>query len=52
LLTDEDVNQLKPIMEELIPKLNAYYRSIDKAIAGTKSKNKVQSSKLRGSQSS
>jgi len=45
LLTEEEVKQLKPVMEELIPKLNAYYRSIDTAIAGKKSKNKEQSAK-------
>jgi four helix bundle protein len=31
LLTEADVNDLKPIIDELLPKLNAYYRSVDKA---------------------
>src|SRR5882762_9384202 len=31
LLTNEQVDDLKPIINELLPKLNAYYRSIDRA---------------------
>ena len=30
LLTDEQVEKIKPILEELLPKLNAYWRSIKK----------------------
>jgi four helix bundle protein len=32
LLTDEQVNTLKPIIDELTPKLNAYFRSINNAV--------------------
>ncbi len=31
LLTEADVDRLKPILDELLPKLNAYKRAIDKA---------------------
>ena len=31
LLTKKQVDDLKPIINELLPKLNAYYRSIDRA---------------------
>jgi four helix bundle protein len=47
LLTKADVDALKPIMEELLPKLNAYYRSIDRAVAPKGTKYKVQSTKLK-----
>jgi four helix bundle protein len=30
LLTDEQVEKLKPILDELLPKLNSYWRSIKK----------------------
>ena len=36
LLTDEHVTQLKPLMDELSPKLNAYLRSIGKTNNQTK----------------
>jgi four helix bundle protein len=47
LLTKADVDALKPIMEELLPKLNAYYRSVDDAVAVKGTKYKVQSTKLK-----
>src|SRR6476620_4738885 len=47
LLTETDVNELKPIINELLPKLNAYYRSVDKAAESIRTKNKAQSTKLR-----
>jgi len=47
LLTEADVNDLKPIINELLPKLNAYYRSVDKAAESIQTKNKAQSTKLR-----
>lgn len=34
LLTDADISGLKPILDELLPKLNAYKRSIDNAAKG------------------
>ena len=45
LLTEQEISELKPIIEELLPKLNAYYRSVDCAVR-TKA-NKVQSSKYK-----
>lgn len=50
LLTKSQIETLKPIIHELTPKLNAYYRSVDNAVTGHKSKAqrtkyKVQSSK-------
>jgi four helix bundle protein len=47
LLTDLEVNDLKPIINELLPTLNAYYRSIDGAIDETRTKHKAPSTKLR-----
>ncbi|MFM6350806.1 MAG: four helix bundle protein, partial [Dolichospermum sp.] len=38
LLTNEEVNRLKPIIEELSPKLNAYLNSIGN-LSGKKSHN-------------
>ena len=32
LLTKQEISELKPIIEELLPKLNAYYRSVDSAV--------------------
>ena len=45
LLTDAQIAELKPILNELVPKLNAYYRAVDGAAARTK--NKAQSTKLK-----
>ena len=47
LLTDAEVNNLKPIITELVPKLNAYYRSVDEAVARSETKHKAQSTTIR-----
>jgi four helix bundle protein len=47
LLTDAEVNELKPIMDELVPKLNAYYRSIDLAVGKSRTKDKAQSTNYK-----
>ncbi len=41
LLTEVDVNDLKPIMNELLPTLNAYFRSVDSAVVATQTKHKA-----------
>jgi four helix bundle protein len=46
LLTHQDVSDLKPLMDELLPTLNAYVRSLDEAIELRKTKYKAQSTKL------
>ena len=33
LLTSEQMNQLKPLVNELLPKLNAYIKQVDQTIA-------------------
>ena len=45
LISDEDVKKLKPIMDQLLPSLNAYYRSIDKAVQNERTKYQAQSTK-------
>ena len=47
LLTQAEVDELKPIVNELLPTLNAYYRSVDTAATKSKqrTKHKAQSSK-------
>ena len=40
LLSDGEVAELKTIVDELTPKLNAYYRSVDRAAAMTKQRTK------------
>jgi len=47
LLTDQEVCDLKPIVEELVPTLNAYFRSLNEAITRAETKHKVQSTKLK-----
>ena len=47
LLTDAEVNDLKPIIGELLPRLNAYYRWVDNAAVVTQTKHKGPSTKLR-----
>ena len=47
LLTEREISELKPIIDELLPKLNAYYRSVDcavrtKANQAPSTKHKVQ----------
>lgn len=47
LLTQNDIDTLRPILNELLPTLNAYYRSVDEAAnrSQPRTKNKVRSSK-------
>jgi four helix bundle protein len=45
LISDDDVSQLKPIMDKLLPSLNAYYRSIERAAEIERTKNKARSTK-------
>jgi len=47
LLTDQEVCDLKPIVDELLPTLNAYFRSLSEAIQKKEAKHKVQSTKLK-----
>jgi four helix bundle protein len=49
LLTQAEVDELKPTIRELLPTLNAYYRSVDRAVhlAKQSTKHKVQSTKLK-----
>ncbi len=47
LLTDQEVSDLKPILEELLPTLNAYARSLSEAIEAKRTKYKVQRTKFR-----
>lgn len=46
LLTEREVSELKPLIDELLPTLNAYFRSLNDAIDKTRTKHKVQGSKL------
>ena len=47
LLTEQEVCDLKPLMDELLPTLNAYVRSLSEAIDKTRTKYKAQSTKLK-----
>ena len=47
LLTEKEVSDLKPIIDELLPKLNAYFRSVNDAVEVTRTKYKAQSTKLK-----
>ena len=47
LLTDQEVSDLKPIIDELLPTLNAYARSLSEAIEAKRTKYKVQRTKFR-----
>jgi four helix bundle protein len=47
LLTKEQVDTIRPILTELSPTLNAYFRSVDVAAERSRAKNKVQSTKLK-----
>lgn len=47
LLTDQEVSDLKPMIDELLPSLNAYVRSLNDAIDADKTKHKVQRTKLK-----
>jgi four helix bundle protein len=46
LLTNEEVSDLKPLIDELLPSLNAYVRSLNDSIEKT-TKYKAQSTKVR-----
>lgn len=41
LLTQDEIDVLKPIIAELLPCLNAYYRSVDHAVKKSKTSNKA-----------
>lgn len=45
LLTEREVSELKPLIDELLPTLNAYFRSLNDAIDKTRTKHKAQSTK-------
>jgi len=45
LVTDKDIETLKPVIDELLPTLNAYYRSLGKAADGKQPKHQDQSTK-------
>lgn len=47
LLTQDEIDGVKPLIDELLPTLNAYYRSVDRAVRLAKTKHKVQSTKLK-----
>ena len=47
LLTDQEVSDLKPLIDELLPTLNAYFRSLNDTIEKTRTKYKAQSTKLK-----
>ena len=46
LLTEQEVGDLKPLIDELLPTLNAYFRSLNDAIEKTGTKYKAPSTKL------
>ena len=47
LLTEQETRDLKPVLEELLPTLNAYYRSLTESIDKSKAKYKAQSTKFK-----
>jgi len=47
LLTSQEISDLKPMIEELLPTLNAYLRSLNDAIEKTRTKYKAQNTKFR-----
>ena len=47
LLTEQEIGDLKPLINELLPTLNAYFRSLNDAIEKSGTKYKAQSSKLK-----
>jgi four helix bundle protein len=51
LLTNQEVCDLKPVIDELLPTLNAYFRSLNECIGKTQTKNKVPSTKFKTEQS-
>lgn len=46
LLTNQEVNDLKPVIDELLPTLNAYFRSLNDAVEKTRTKYKAQNTKF------
>ena len=49
LLNEAEIKELKPIVDELVPTLNAYYRSVDKTVSSLRTKIKAQKSKINNS---
>ena len=47
LLTNQEVCELKPLIDELLPSLNAYFRSLNDAIDKTGTKYKARSTKFK-----
>ena len=47
LLTNQEVNDLKPVIDELLPTLNAYFRSLNDAVEKTRTKDKAQNTKFK-----
>ena len=47
LLTNHEVSELKPVIDELLPTLNAYFRSLNEAVEKTRTKDKAQSTKFK-----
>ena len=45
LLTEQEVCDLKPLVDELLPTLNGYVRSLDRTLESRKTKNKAQRTK-------
>jgi len=45
LLTESEVKELRPIIDELLPTLNAYYRSVDGSVEVRRTKYKDPSTK-------
>jgi four helix bundle protein len=46
LLSYQEVCDLKPLIDELLPTLNAYFRSLNDAVEKTKTKYKAQNTKF------
>ena len=47
LLTNHEVSELKPVIDELLPTLNAYFRSLNEAVEKNRTKDKAQSTKFK-----
>ena len=47
LLTDQEVCDLKPVIDELLPTLNAYFRSLNESIETTRTNYKAPSTKFK-----
>ncbi|HKR13590.1 MAG TPA: four helix bundle protein [Pyrinomonadaceae bacterium] len=47
LLTEQEVCDLKPLIDELLPSLNAYFRSLNNSIEKSRTRHKVQSTKYQ-----